>query len=368
VHGLGRVRKDAGPVERGDRGRPGHPVPQLDGPFEMAGRVGEGVHPLGRQPGLDRGWQGMLEVECGVPVVGQLGGDRRLGAIGPVRVVRDGRGQIGMQPDPLPRQKLGLYRFTHERVPEGQGPAIGVGEQYMLGHRLAHRIGELRPRKAAGDFEKPVIDPATGRGRRGQHRLGRPGQPLDPGQQGVPQRSRQARRLAPAPSGQQLLRVEGVAVRSHEDVVDEPGRGRRLQDRIELGGQLGPSERAEVNAFDAVVAAELGQQRSQRMAAHQLVGPVGQDQQQPLVPQPPRQEHHQVTGRAVGPVEILEHEDQRRLATESAEQVQKHLKQPGLRDAVVRPGSRVRSGQLGQQPAQLVPGHADQRVQRARIH
>ena len=71
-------------------------------------------------------------------------------------------------------------------------------------------------------------------------------------------------------------------------------------------------ERGELDARDERPPPELGHQPAQRVAALELAGAVGQHQREPLVAQVAGQELDQVTRRAIGPVDVLEHDRQRR--------------------------------------------------------
>jgi hypothetical protein len=72
------------------------------------------------------------------------------------------------------------------------------------------------------------------------------------------------------------------------------------------------------------------------VAAVQLVGAVGPDQQQPAVAQVADQEGQQVTGGPVGPVQVLDNQQGPVLAAEALQQPQQQLEQPPL----VRPVPR----------------------------
>jgi hypothetical protein len=111
VHGLGGVRQTHGPIQRGDRGHPGHPVPQLDRPLEVAGRVSRRrtrARPLApprsrpvehaRRRGAASQWW---------PAPPPRGYQCRTHSRG----VRDRRGQVGVQQHSLCGQQLGLDRL-----------------------------------------------------------------------------------------------------------------------------------------------------------------------------------------------------------------------------------------------------------------
>ena len=101
------------------------------------------------------------------------------------------------------------------------------------------------------------------------------------------------------------------------------------------------------------------------MAPVQLVGPVGGQQHDPDPAQRPDQERDQLSGGLVGPVQVLQHQQQRPAGAEPAQQSQDELEQLGYLEPV---GGRVRAlvlGQqsarveLGQQAAQAAPGGAE---------
>ena len=108
----------------------------------------------------------------------------------------------------------------------------------------------------------------------------------------------------------QLLGEERVALGAGQDAVDH-GRGtgwpatawRCSASSTRPKGQLDPLQVGEAD--------QLGQQRPQGVAAVQLVGAVAGHQGDPAAPQGPDQEGQQVAGGAVGPVQVLDHQQQR---------------------------------------------------------
>ena len=70
-------------------------------------------------------------------------------------------------------------------------------------------------------------------------------------------------------------------------------------------------EPGKVDAIDALVALELGQERQEGAARIDLVGPDGGDEQHPLVAKVAHQERQEVARRPVGPLEVLDHEEHR---------------------------------------------------------
>ena len=87
------------------------------------------------------------------------------------------------------------------------------------------------------------------------------------------------------------------------------------------------------------VARQLRQQRPQRMTAVQLVGPVGADDHDPLRAERAREEAHEAARGAVGPMQVLDHEQQAVLLGHRVEHRQQRLEDPhllGLRGLLAR--------------------------------
>jgi hypothetical protein len=81
------------------------------------------------------------------------------------------------------------------------------------------------------------------------------------------------------------------------------------------------------------------------------------------------EEHDQVAGGAVGPVQVLHHPQQRRLGGQPLKQAEQPREQPPLTGERVT-GDRGRlaaPGRVGQQPAQLGPGRAGDRLKLGRV-
>ena len=127
---------------------------------------------------------------------------------------------------------------------------------------------------------------------------------------------------------QQLLGEERVALGTGENALDQRHRRHRAQDRRHLRGRLGPAQPAQLQAL-AAGAAELGQEGAEPRALR-LVAAVSDHQHDPLAAQVAGQEGQQVPGRPVGPVHVLDHQDQGGLVGEGTEQADEELEQPGL--------------------------------------
>jgi hypothetical protein len=104
------------------------------------------------------------------------------------------------------------------------------------------------------------------------------------------------------------------------------------------------------------------------VAAVQLVGPVGQHQGHPAA-QVAVKEPEQVAGGLVGPVQVLDHHQQRAALGQPVQHPQQQLKQPrgGQRGRRRRAPGLGRGAELGHQPGQLGPGPAQRPLQLRRL-
>ena len=111
------------------------------------------------------------------------------------------------------------------------------------------------------------------------------------------------------------------------------------------------------------IALDLGEQRAQRMAAVELVDAVGQDDEHALAAERAGEEGDEGAGRGVGPVEVLEREDHRRLTAEAVEEAEHGLEEASLRGPVGPLVRRRRAGQPREEPGQLGAVARMQRVE-----
>ena len=210
-----------------------------------------------------------------------------------------------------------------------------------------------------------MLDPAAGRGHQPQGRLGLAGEDLDPAEQDVLEARGQAAPAAVAllAGGQQLLGKERVALGAAPDPLHQAVVRPGPEDAGQQVGHVDPVEAGQLQPVGPPAAVQLGQERPQRVAAVELVGAVGQDQQQARL-EVAVEEGQQVEGRAVGPVEVLDHHHGRGPVGQALQQGQQCLEQPGLsRGAGGRGGRLISLPELGQQPGQQRPSRADQLVQ-----
>jgi hypothetical protein len=236
--------------------------------------LGEGEDPLRRPPGLDPAAQGPGRVAGLVPVVGELGGGGGLAGGAELGGPLQRHRVAGVDGLPLPRQQVELERLAQQRVPEAEAAAVGDQQQAVDGlPQQLHHLGLGQP---ADRGQQRRVEPAAGGRRHPQQPPGRWVQGLDPDQEQVAERLGQGA-AAQAVGGDQLLDEVGVAL----GPVHDGGHGLRRGPGAGGGGQvlghLGGGERGQLDLPGPPVAAQLGQQGSQRVLAVQVVGPVGRD-------------------------------------------------------------------------------------------
>ena len=136
--------------------------------------------------------------------------------------------------------------------------------------------------------------------------------------------------------GDHLLGVERIPVGPLEGPVDQP-RVRGVPELIrKQPSQLVTIEPGKVDAIDALVALELGQERQEGAARIDLVGPDRGDEQHTLVSKVAHQERQEVARRLVGPLEVLDHEKHGAESGDPFEDPEDELEQADLGEPLVR--------------------------------
>jgi hypothetical protein len=276
-----------------------------------------------------------------------------------------------VQPGPLAGEQLGVQRLLGQGVAEGVGLGDGVGDEHLVGDGGPQRGQQVGLGQLADRGQQLVLHLAAGRGHDPQGRLGLVGEVLDAAQEHVLEARGQAAGggVALVGGGQQLLGEERVALRAAPDLLGELVVGSGPEDAGQQVGDVVAVEAGHLEPLGPAAAVQLGQERPQGMAAVQLVGAVGQHQQQPGL-EVADQEGEQVQGGAVGPVQVLHHQHGRGPAGQPLQQGQERLEQPGLaRGADGGPGRGrfLAPLELGQQAGQQRPPRSDQLVQGRRL-
>jgi hypothetical protein len=269
-------------------------------------------------------------------------------------------GQPGVQPGLLGGQHVPEDRLADEGVPERV--AVGLGHEHVHRHRRPHR-GEQRAVADAGDRgEQRVPAPLPGHAQGLQHLLGLGGKTADVGEHQVAQRFRQPGIEVVAV--QQRFQEQRVALAAAVHAVGQPGIGLAAQ---QAGGELArlaARQPGQLQPRHPAEPLEFREHRPQRVAPVQLVGAKGdQDQhavQDLLVAD---QEGQQVARGPVGPVRVLDHEDEGPALGQAPQQDQHLLEHPGPR--LTRVGLGGRLPELGQQPGQVLGAPAGQQARDA---
>ena len=113
--------------------------------------------------------------------------------------------------------------------------------------------------------------------------------------------------------------------------------------------RLGPVQRRELDALDRREAAELGHEREDGVATVDLVASICEDQQHPVVALVAGEVAHQVAGRSVGPVHVLDHQRGRSIGGQAADDAEDALEQASLRRRLGR-RRPVRGGPAAEEP------------------
>ena len=337
-----------------------HGLPHLDGTLVLAGRLREGEDRPRRVAGRDRGTQGASRLVGRRPVVGQLGEPVGGGGPGTGHPALEGVGVGRMEAAPLRRQQLVVRGFLDEGVAESIAldDRVGIDDQELRVDHFVERGLQVGLGQATDVGQQVVVDLATRHGGdpdEARRRFRSAGQT---GEQDAAERLRQAR---PPLAGLvdrrgQLLGEEGVAVGAGGDRLDQLGRRWRAGDGRQQLVELVAPEPREIDPLDPWLALGLGQPGRERVLSIELVISVGPDHQEPFVANVPGEERQQVARGAIGPVEVLGHEEDRRRVAESAEQAQDPFE-----DADLEPvrGSRLirrigrHDGELGDEAGEL---------------
>ncbi len=309
----------------------GYAVPQLERALEQRLRLAVRVDALGGGGGVDRPLERLGLLAAGGVVVGDGGRQHRAGAL--LEPVAERLGEPQVQRRPLAGQQVVVDHLAQQRVPEPV-PAVLTGEQDVALDRLAQRVAQRALVEAADLGEHRVLEPLAD-GHDAQDLLRGLGEALDPQHQRVAQRVRGGAEAVDA-RGEQLLGEQRVAAGALPQPLQQLGVRRRAEDVLELAGELAVRQRLERHAVGARVPLDLREQRAERVAAVQLVRPVGADDEHALVREAVGEERQRRSGRAVGPVQVLDDQQHGLLAAERVEQRQQALEQPRLVD----PGRR----------------------------
>ncbi len=291
-------------------------------------------------------------------VLGQL----RRRTADPALLQRLGVGRV--QPHPLTGQQVVVDRLGEQRVPERVALAAH-GEQDVALDRGAQGDVQRTDLAVEDPLEQQVGDPAAGHGGGPDHQPGVVVELVEPDQQevgkGLRQRARPQRgRL------HQLLGEEGVALRPLDDAAHRPLGERVRVQRPDEGPDVVVGEPGQVEPGHARQPGPLGDGRTQGMAAVQVVAAVGRHDRDGGVEAAGEQEAEHLAGRPVGPVHVLDDEQQRSGAAQLLEGRVDRGEQVGPVE-VLGVGVVDGAGLLGQEPARRQqPGDDGARIDQRR--
>ena len=226
-----------------------------------------------------------------------------------------------VQADPLERHQLGQQHLADERVgePEAAGRAgllddqagpAGLGDLVdELG--AAHLLDEAEVEGRAGDggHRQRVVGRSDSRDRR------------RPVASRTPSGSEPGSHAPPVSSTWRStsIRKNGLPGGDLGELLPERTVG--VADRGEVVGDIGGGEAAEAQPLAGAVPAEVGERGGERMGAGELGVAVGADDEQPRGLGAAQDVAEQRQRRLAGPVQVVEHEQDRRLLRPGAQQL-----------------------------------------------
>lgn len=245
---------------------------------------------------------------------------------GPERPVLPQRLDAGpVQIQPFGGEQVVRHRLGEQRVPERVAP---------LTPRLEHVVldggSQARPQRRAVDPADPreqgVRDPAADDRGDAHEGLGLLVEPVHPGQEQPPE----VAGIGPAGAcrGRELLGEVGVALGPSGGVLDGAG-GQVGAGPADDVLQVRLRERPEVEAGEVREPGPHGERARERMPAVDVVTAPGHEQPEPLEPSAGEQDGEQLARGLVGPVDVLDDEQQRSPSSEIRQRCVDRLDEPG---------------------------------------
>jgi hypothetical protein len=146
--------------------------------------------------------------------------------------------------------------------------------------------------------------------------------------------------------GHQLLGEERVALGAADDADQVGGREVAAVERAHEPAYVGVGQRRQRDPDHSGNAHPLGHRRPERVATVQVVAAVGGHEGDGVVERTAEEEAQQVAGGAVGPVGVLDDDEERGVVGEVVERSVDRLEQLGAVEALTG-----RRGEAGQEPA-----------------
>jgi hypothetical protein len=215
-------------------------------------------------------------------------------------------------------------------VAETEAAGRLLGHEHAVLDGLAKRLAQVGFGQPGHGPEQRVADVASGGRGQAQQALRRSVEPGGALQQQVAQAPRQL--TAPvAGGGQQLLGEERVALGAGDDHVRQRCRWRGVGAGLQQRRQLLVLERSELHRQRRARAPHAIRQPAHALGRGAFVRTVGRQQQQPPVVEVVGEEDDQIQGGGIGPVQVLEHEQQGCGGRAVEQQRQRVLEHPQLR-------------------------------------
>ncbi len=287
-----------------------------------------------------------------VPVAGQPGGPLVRGDERGVGL--QCLGEAAVEPGPFPGQQVVADGLADQGVPEAVAVAVGGRGEDAGVDGGAQGLDEIVLAEPGDGGEQPVLDGGAALGDDPDDPLGALRQVLDPDQEQVAQGVGETGAAALVGGDGELLDEEGVAVGAFEDVVDAVRFGFAGEDAGDLPVHLLAAEAAQFDAVDGAQPVEFGEEGAQRVAAVDVVGAVGGEDDQAAGAQGAEQIGEQMAGGGVGPVQVLQDEDDGVLGGDPFQQAGGELEEAGHALLVAAGLAGGGDGELGQQPGQFL--------------
>ena len=239
-----------------------------------------------------------------------------------------------MKAPPFGGEQLVVDRLAEERVAEciARAPASSpVGHEELRGHGLVDGCDEGSVVHVEHGREQLVVDRdrrpptrprAVGRRARTRFRCGRAARRL--------RRSGRAGRPVASPAARSSSAKNGLPSDRRAMRSTSAGAAELPWIAASWSASSPRSKRSSQDVLDARQALHLGEPRSERMAAMELVGAIRADDEDPLVTETAREEGEEVAGRAVGPMQVLDDEHDRAALPETFQEGEEAVEQPCL--------------------------------------
>lgn len=224
-----------------------------------------------------------------------------------------------------------MYGLLQQRMAERIAVAVPLGRDHQQPRRHQDRHRGICVDAGRGSHlpERLMLQvPPTGGGQR-QQATPLVGQPVEAGQQHLTH-GRRERTAQVHAGGQDLLHVEGIAIRSLVQPLRLDRRRLLTGDGARQAAYLRERQVPQIEPLDVVPAPHLGQPGPRGVPASEVVGADGHHDGDGLLAQRAHQEGRGREGARVGPVQILEGHHERAARGQAPQQLEECLVQSRL--------------------------------------